>query len=106
VADSQPARVEQDAGSGQRRSTLHLVVRFGGRASWAQLEVDGRPRGAVHTLQLALAPGARRIVATRPGFRDISRDVLVEEGAVRKVFLDLQASAAVPDATPTAAAAR
>lgn len=69
---------------------LHLVVLYEGKPSWARLEVDGTSRGTTHTLRLPAPAGPRRVVATRPGFREISKAVMMSSTGVTKVYLTLE----------------
>jgi serine/threonine-protein kinase len=82
-----------DAGRGvvsapRRKGKLNVITMHAGEPYWAQVSIDGVPRGRT-PLQLDLPAGRYQVRVERPGFRVQERRVLVASGKPVVVKIDL-----------------
>jgi serine/threonine protein kinase len=64
---------------------LLVVVR-----PWADISVDGIPRGQTPLAAIPLAPGPHRVLLTHPDYRPYPRRVVVEPGQTLRLVVDLR----------------
>jgi serine/threonine-protein kinase len=72
----------------KRAGTVNILSFHGDEAYWAQVSIDGVPRGRT-PLRLELPTGAHRVLVERPGFKVESRDIRVASDHVVKLRIDL-----------------
>jgi hypothetical protein len=85
----EPASVAQPAPA-PRIGKVQVSVTVEGKMSWGWVDLDGLRRG-VSPMLLEAAPGTHRLRISRPGFRDVEREVTVKAGAVQKIVVALEA---------------
>ncbi len=71
-----------------RKGRVNIVTTHDGDTYWAQVSVDGVPRGRTPLL-LDLPPGSHQIKVERPGFKSQSREIRVASGKSTVVRIDL-----------------
>jgi serine/threonine-protein kinase len=73
----------------RRTGKIQISVTLDGKMSWGWVDLDGLRRG-VTPLTLEAPPGTRVVRVSRPGFRDVEREVAVKPGALQKVVVALE----------------
>lgn len=71
------------------RGKLNVVTTRGGEPYWAQVSIDGKPKGRTPLL-LDLAPGKYSVRVERTGFRTETREIRVASGRQSMVRIDLE----------------
>jgi serine/threonine-protein kinase len=72
----------------KRAGLVNILSFHGDEAYWAQVSIDGVPRGRT-PLRLELPTGAHRVLVERPGFKVESRDIRIASDHVVKLRIDL-----------------
>lgn len=102
VADAGAEEPEVDAGTmlavdpnpvikkqpGKKKGRVNVITTHGGEPYWAQVSIDGVPRGRTPLL-LDLPVGRYQVLIERPGFRSLSREIRVAGGRAVVVKLEL-----------------
>lgn len=74
---------------------LKVLVKHEGRATWADIAVDGASVGRSHYATRAVPPGVHTVVVRRDGFREATRRVTLQVGRATEVVVELEREAAV-----------
>lgn len=85
VVESGP--VVKKAGQ-KKRGRVNVITTHAGEPYWAQVSIDGVPRGRTPLL-LELPVGKYQVRVERPGFRSLSREIRVASGRAVVVKLEL-----------------
>ena len=72
----------------KKRGKVNVITTHGGEPYWAQVSVDGVPRGRTPLL-LDLPLGRYQLLIERSGFRSLSREIRVASGRAVVVKLEL-----------------
>ena len=72
----------------KKRGRVNVITTHAGEPYWAQVSIDGVPRGRTPLL-LELPVGKYLVLIERPGFRSLSREVRVGTGRPVVVKLEL-----------------
>ena len=73
---------------GRKKGRVNVITTHGGEPYWAQVSIDGVPRGRTPLL-LDLPVGRYQVLIERPGFRSLSREIRVAGGRAVVVKLEL-----------------
>lgn len=73
---------------GKKKGRVNVITTHGGEPYWAQVSIDGVPRGRTPLL-LDLPVGKYQVLVERPGFRSLSREIRVAGGRPVVVKLEL-----------------
>ncbi|MDP1822655.1 MAG: serine/threonine-protein kinase [Archangium sp.] len=73
---------------GKKKGRVNVITTHGGEPYWAQVSIDGVPRGRTPLL-LDLPVGRYQVLIERPGFRSLSREIRVAGGRAVVVRLEL-----------------
>jgi hypothetical protein len=73
---------------GKKKGRVNVITTHGGEPYWAQVSIDGVPRGRTPLL-LDLPVGRYQVLIERPGFRSLSREIRVAGGRAVVVKLEL-----------------
>jgi tRNA A-37 threonylcarbamoyl transferase component Bud32 len=71
-----------------KKGTLNVTTNYNGEAYWAQLWVDGVPKGRTPQ-SLLVSAGRYQVRIERPGFKSQQREIRVASGKVTVVRIDL-----------------
>jgi serine/threonine-protein kinase len=78
--------VESDAAAEEQEDGFLLVV----ARPWADVSVDGVPRGQTPLGRFALPPGPHQVLLTHPDYRNYPRRVVIRPGETFRLEVDLR----------------
>jgi eukaryotic-like serine/threonine-protein kinase len=77
-----------DTGTPKRRGRLNVITTHAGEPYWAQVSLDGVPKGRTPLL-LEVSPGLHQVRVERAGFRVLERAVRIQPGRPAVVRVEL-----------------
>ena len=88
AVDPDPEPAKKPAARPRKPGKVNIVTTHDGDSYWAQVSIDGVPRGRTPLL-LDLPAGSHQVKVERPGFKSQSREIRVASGKSTVVRIDL-----------------